>query len=172
MANIEILAPKIAQWEGGYVNDINDKGGATNMGVTLSTWQQVGYDKNHDDHIDAMDIKLLTPEDFKFVLKKYWDSWKADQIVNQSIANLLVDWVWGSGKWGIIQPQRLLGVTPDGIVGDQTIAALNKMDQANIFTQIFNARVKFLQQIVINDPSQNKFLRGWMSRLNSYTFSK
>jgi hypothetical protein len=34
----------------------------------------------------------------------YWDKWKADKIENQSIANLLVDWVWTSGKWGIIFP--------------------------------------------------------------------
>jgi len=33
--------------------------------------------------------------------KNFWDKWKADLIKDQSIANILVDWVWGSGKYGI-----------------------------------------------------------------------
>jgi lysozyme family protein len=83
MAKIEELAPIIAKWEGGYVNDKIDKGGVTNMGITIATWQQVGYDKNHDGHIDTADIKLLNKDDFKFVLKKYWNTWNADKIINR-----------------------------------------------------------------------------------------
>ena len=66
--------------------------------------------------IDADDIKLLSTADAVSVLKQnYWNRWKADQIANQSVAEILVDWVWGSGKWGIVIPQRLLKVTDDGI---------------------------------------------------------
>ena len=113
MAKIELLAPKIAKWEGGFVKDKLDKGGATNMGITLATWKQTGFDKDGDGDIDEQDIKLLNSSDFKVILKKYWDKWQADKIVNQSVAEILVDWVWGSGKWGIVIPQRLLGVTSD-----------------------------------------------------------
>lgn len=174
MAQIENLAPIIAKWEGGYVNDPTDRGGATNMGVTIGTWKQVGYDKDGDGDIDIVDIKLLNKDDFKFVLRKYWDKWKADAIKNQSIANILVDWYWGSGKWGIVIPQRLLGVTSDGIVGNQTIQALNKAidaDAEGLFKEIFSARVKFLNDIVANNPSQKKFIKGWMNRLNDFKFS-
>lgn len=174
MAQIEKLAPIIAKWEGGYVNDPTDRGGATNMGVTIGTWKQVGYDKDGDGDIDIVDIKLLSKDDFKFVLRKYWDKWKADAIKNQSIANILVDWYWGSGKWGIVIPQRLLGVTSDGIVGNQTIQAINKAIDADaevLFKEIFSARVKFLNDIVANNPSQKKFIKGWMNRLNDFKFS-
>ena len=34
MANVNKLAPWILKWEGGFVNDPDDLGGATNMGVT------------------------------------------------------------------------------------------------------------------------------------------
>jgi lysozyme family protein len=37
MARIELLAPFILKWEGGFVNDPVDLGGATNMGVTVGT---------------------------------------------------------------------------------------------------------------------------------------
>ena len=35
MADVNKLAPFILKWEGGFVNDPDDLGGATNMGVTI-----------------------------------------------------------------------------------------------------------------------------------------
>ena len=172
MAQIKNLAPKIARWEGGYVNDKTDRGGATNMGVTIGTWRQVGYDKDGDGDIDASDIKLLNTKDFEAVLRQYWNRWQGDKIINQSIAEILVDWVWGSGKWGIVIPQRLLGLKEDGVVGAVTLLKLNSQDPENIFKLIFEARVKFLNDIVKRDPTQTKFIKGWLNRLNDFKFSK
>ena len=46
MVNVYKLAPWILKWEGGFVNDPADLGGATNMGVTIGTWKSCGYDKD------------------------------------------------------------------------------------------------------------------------------
>lgn len=170
MADINKLAPIVAKWEGGYVNDPLDHGGATNMGITISTWRAVGYDKDGDGDIDETDIKLLDKKDFAAVLRKYWDRWKADEIKNQSVANLLVDWVWASGKWGIVIPQRTLKVNADGVVGPITIKAVNIQDQKKFFTDIWILRRKFLENIVVNNPSQKKFLKGWLRRLDDFKF--
>ena len=35
MANVNVLLPFILKWEGGFVNDPADAGGATNKGVTI-----------------------------------------------------------------------------------------------------------------------------------------
>lgn len=170
MADISKLVPYILKWEGGYVNDHLDKGGATNMGVTIATWKLVGYDKDGDSDIDKDDIKLLTKVDFETVLRLYWDRWKADQIANQSIANILVDWVWGSGKWGIIIPQRILGVEADGKVGSQTLTTLNAANQRSLFDKIYKTRLQFLDNLVKNNPSQSRFIKGWKNRLSDFKY--
>lgn len=167
MANIDLLVPKILKYEGGYVNNPFDKGGATNMGVTLATWQHLGHPTATEE-----DIKNLTPDDFKMVLRTYWNQWQADRIENQSIAEILVDWVWGSGVWGIKIPQRILGVADDGQVGNKTIEALNAANQADLFNEIMQHRKYFLEEIVANNSSQSIFIQGWLNRLNDYQFSE
>jgi len=172
MANCKLLAPYILKWEGGFVNDLYDRDVVTNMGVTIGIWKQVGYDKDGDGDIDVDDLRLLSTEDVvgRVLKPHYWDRWRADKILNQSVANILVDWVWGSGKWGIIIPQRLLGVTADGIVGPKTLAAVNGQDPEGFFWSIFDARVKYIDDICKRTPTNERFRRGWMNRLNDLKF--
>lgn len=173
MANVSKLLPFILSWEGGCVNDPVDKGGATNMGVTIATWRKVGYDKDGDGDIDVDDLRLISKDDvLNRVLKPhYWDKWKADQIKSQSVANILVDWVWGSGANGIKIPQKLLGLTVDGIVGPKTLAAVNSSDALVLFNTIKAEREAFLWRIVERDPTQKRFIKGWLNRLNALKFN-
>ena len=172
MADVKLLIPKILKFEGGFVDDKDDHGGATNMGVTLATWKALGYDKNGDGVINAEDIKLLNVDDFTGVLKKYyWDKWHGDDIKSQGTAELLTDWIWASGAHGIKIPQRFLGLHEDGIVGPATLRVINEFrDQKTLFTALQIERIKYVQRIADNDPSQQKFLKGWERRINSYVF--
>lgn len=172
MADIKKLSPIIAKFEGGFVNDKTDKGGATNMGVTIGTWRQLGHDKDGDGDIDVIDIRLLNSNDFALVLKRYWDKWSADGIKNQSVANLLVDWYWCSGTPGIKKPQVILGLIADGQVGPKTLAAVNAANQKDLFDKVYKSREKFLNDIVKNNPAQKKFIKGWLNRLVSFKFSE
>ena len=172
MANVNQLAPFILKWEGGFVNDPADLGGATNMGVTIGAWKSCGYDKDGDGDIDVDDLRLLTREDVvNRVLKPhYWDRWKADDIKSQSVANILDDWVWASGAHGIKIPQRLLGVSVDGIVGPKTLAAVNARNPRELFDMIKIARFDFIEDICRKRPANNKFKRGWMNRINDIAY--
>lgn len=166
MAKINLLAPFILKWEGGFVNDPLDRGGATNKGVTIAVWKSQGYDKDGDGDIDVTDLKLITEADAISIMKKnYWDRWKGDQIKDQAIANTLVDWVWGSGVHGIKKPQELLGVTADGVVGPKTIEAVNNAP-ADFLQRLYERRYKFLNDIVKNNPSQKRFIKGWTNRMD------
>jgi lysozyme family protein len=172
MAEIKKLSPIVAKWEAGFVNDSTDKGGATNMGITIGTWRQIGYDKTGDGIIDIQDIRALDEHDFSAVLKIYWNRWQANRLINQSVANILVDWVFTSGAWGIKIPQRILGLKEDGIVGPATLKAVNSANQKELFEKIFNVRKKFFIDIVRNNPSQKRFIKGWLNRLNDFKYSE
>lgn len=183
MAKVEILAPYIKKWEGGFVNDPTDRGGATNKGVTLSTYTQYckrkGYPRPTVDR-----LRRLTDAEWLDILKSmYWDRWQADRIESQCVANILVDWVWGSGVYGITIPQRLLGVQRDGVVGDVTLGALNGRGSA-FFERLYAARVQYLHDITNSSVrryearlgrkaterellryTNKRFLKGWLNRL-------
>ena len=60
MPSVEEVAAQIVAREGGYVNDPDDPGGATNFGVTIGTMKALGLDLNKDGRIDAQDVKALT----------------------------------------------------------------------------------------------------------------
>ena len=166
MADYRKLKPFILRWEGGYINDQADLGKQTNKGVTLSTYRSV-FGKNKT----VSDLKKITDEQWEFIFKKfYWDKWKADDIKDQNVANILVDWLWCSGSYGIKIPQRVLGVSVDGIVGSKTIAAINARDGRELFDTIKQERKDFIDRICQTRPQNRKFKNGWMNRINSLTY--
>ena len=167
MADARKLVPFILKWEGGFANDPVDRGGATNKGITLKTYQY-HFGKNKT----VNDLKNITDEEWFEIYKiDFWDRWKGDEINNQSIANLLVDWVWASGKYGITNAQRILKVTADGIVGKKTIEALNSYpNQRMLFSRLLTERLSYINRIVKANPSQKKFLNGWKNRILEFKY--
>ena len=162
MADYRILKPFILKWEGGFVNDPNDSGGATNKGVTLATFRKF---KGTSATVD--ELKAITDEDWTAIFKDmFWGKCRADEINSQAVANLIVDWYWMSGTNAIKYVQRLIGTTEDGIVGKQTLARLNAKGDG-LAPQIYDYRKDFYHRIVANRPTQKRFLRGWLDRLNA-----
>lgn len=167
MAEAQKLVPLVLRWEGGFVNDPDDSGGATMKGVTLATFRKFyGANKTIDD------LKRITEAQWLHIFKTgYWDVFRGDDIDNQSVANMCVDWLYNSGTAAIKRVQKIVGVVDDGIVGDKTVAAINARQAEPLFEQIKAARIAFVETIARNNPSQRKFLQGWKNRINSYTYA-
>ena len=136
-------------------------------GVTLAVYTAYRAKKGKKTPTQQ-DLKNISQEEWTDILKTmYWDRWKADQINNQSIANLLVDWVWTSGLYGIKYPQKVLGVKDDGIVGPKTLEAINNYpDQKALFNKLWLRRKEHFVSIANSRPANKKFLKGWLNRLN------
>ena len=140
-------------------------------GVTLETFRKVyGASKT------ASDLKKITDEQWHHIYKKYyWDDCKADQINNQSVANLLVDFAYNSGVSRAVQKiQTIVGTKADGIMGNMTLAAINsyKQGQWALFDKLKVSRIAFLNAIVNNDPKQSVNLHGWLRRVGNIQYGK
>lgn len=190
MANVEKFVPFILRFEAGVVapgltneqlferarktgfaNDPDDLGGATMIGVTLDTYtaycRRKGYPRP-----TVVRLHGIPYAQWLDILKTmYWDRWKADQISSQSVAEILVDWVWASGKYGITIPQRVLGVAADGIVGVKTLAAVNARSPERLFAEIMAERKAYIDRICASRPANNKFKKGWLNRLNAMHYA-
>lgn len=169
MADYKVIIPFILKWEGGYVDIKEDRGGATNKGVTIATFRSVyGKDKT------TQDLKSITDEQWNYIFKKlFWDKCKCTGITDQSVANIIVDYAWGSGiSRAIKDVQTMVGTSVDGICGPKTIAAINRTDPPALFDKIKARRIQFYNNIVKANPSQSKFLKGWTNRVNSLVYGK
>ena len=170
MADPKKLIPFILRWEGGFVNDPDDLGGATNKGITIGTFREYRKRKGLPSPT-VQELKDLSENDWYKIFKTmYWDRWRGDEIKSQSVANILIDWVWASGVHGIRRPQAILGVSVDGIVGAKTIAALNAAYPDRLFEAIKADRAKFIDEICKARPKNEKYRKGWMNRINAIKY--
>ena len=161
MADFMKYAPLLHSLEKGISNRASDRGGFTVDGVTLATFRQFyGQDKTE------ADLRNMTRPQWRHIMKTgYWDVCKADQIEDQKLAELIVDWCVNSGTARIRNVQSILEVRPDGCVGPVTLGAINGGDTAELYRRIMAARTGWFERIVRNDPRQMVNLRGWMNRL-------
>lgn len=137
----------------GYVNDPSDRGGETKFGVARTA--------NPD-----LNITNLTWEQAKAVyFVRYWLAGKCDRMPGR-IAVLHFD---GCVNHGIGRAakflQRAVGAYVDGQIGSQTIAQIGMYDEVGVCQNICNDRANFYRQIAASNPSQNRFLSGWLRRI-------
>lgn len=169
LENWKELAAFVLEREGGYCNRKADKGGPTNKGVTLTTYRSVfGQNKTIED------LKRITDAEWEYIFKKfYWDKCKADYIQDKSVAFILVDWGYNSGvKTAVTHLQRIVKTTADGIMGKQTLQAVNTRSPLPLFGALKQDRIAFYRAIVAKNPSQKVFLKGWLNRVNHFAYGK
>lgn len=165
MAKSEILKPFILAFEGGFVNDPDDRGGATNKGVTIATYRHVfGAGKT------VTELKNITDAEWDIVFRSmYWCQMRGDDIQDQSIANIIVDFAWASGVVRASKClQKAVGTKQDGVVGAKTLKAVNGSDPKALFKTLHALRENYIKAIA--KGTQRKFLKGWTNRLNAIQY--
>jgi lysozyme family protein len=168
MADFNLYAPKLQMVEGGFSNHPEDFGKATMKGVTLATYRSYcGEEKT------VKDLMNISHGTWKNIMKDmYWDKCLADEIENQSVAEIVVDWCVNSGMVGLRKVQEIVDTKPDGIAGPKTLAAINGSEQSELFDRIMSARKQFYVNIVKRNPRQKVFMNGWMNRLLMFKFEE
>jgi len=141
----------------GYVNIKQDRGGETKYGIA----------QNSNTQISVRDLDLNAA--MNVYHEQYWLKGKCNQLPYAlSIMHFDGCVNHGVGRANKIL-QESLSVDADGIIGQQTIAAINNYDEQEIIQKISDIRTNFYHRIVQRDASQKIFLNGWLGRISRVT---
>ena len=158
--NFDKCLEMLLEHEGGYVNNVNDRGGMTNLGVTKRVYDEwIGRESTEQEMRD------LTPDDVAPIYKKnYWDRVKGDQLPS-GVDWCAFDWAVNSGSGRPAKAiQRAVGATQDGAIGNQTLGLVAEKDPKFIIDYVYTVRQAFYESL----DDYKHFGRGW-SRRNTET---
>lgn len=175
MASFNTFLPVLLRFEGGFVDNPADPGGATNKGVTMQTFRDaamplLGVAPTLDN------LKGLSDEQAGVIYKKmYWDKARADDIESQDLANIVVDFQVNAGANAIRLLQRVLnaaGATPalaaQGVMDEPTLRAVQSLDQRDLYSRFRQGRIDYYRDLVARRPQLQCFLKGWLNRVNAF----
>ena len=157
--NFEQCLALVLKSEGGFVNNVKDPGGMTNLGVTKAVWENwVGHP------VTEADMRALGPKDVAPLYKaNYWDKIGGDSLL-LGIDYAVFDMAVNSGVSRAAKTlQQVLGVGADGKIGQATINACEAANAREVATGVCEERLAFLQSL----PTYDTFGRGWANRVAS-----
>lgn len=148
----------ILKTEGGYVDHPRDPGGATNLGIThrtLANWRGVPS-------VTKADVRNLTVDEAMAIYKdQYWDTVRGDRLP-RGLDYAVFDYAVNSGPSKAAKDlQRVLGVSVDGIVGAETLAAAHAASAVQTIEDLSERRYAFVKGL----STFGTFGRGWTRRI-------
>lgn len=167
MTEERIIADILAR-EGGFVHHPDDKGGATNHGVTqaaLAEWRM------HP--VTVEDVRALTEAEAGRIYRdRYIRKPGFHHIEDDNLRALAIDCAVHHGPAGAVRLlQRALGFLvgqQDGIFGPVTHAAVEAADAKRLYLRLCAERARKFGRIITDDRRQAAFAAGWMNRLASF----
>lgn len=162
MADFTQAFERMIRNEGGYVLHTvkGDRGGMTYSGIARKSWPNwTGW--------NALDNGESPPAEMvrRFYHAYFWRPVQGNGIISQRVAQTLFDFGVNAGvKTATILAQTVAGSTPDGIMGEKTLSAINAMDEDKFVMAYTLAKLARYAQIVTRDRGQQKFLLGWLNR--------
>ena len=173
MANLETfdeIIEVVLEHEGGYVDDPDDRGGATNWGVTQAVYENfVGY------KCDKEEIKNMDEDTAKEIYyEKFWKPSRADKLPAE-VRETYFDMVVNHGQGGAVKilqqacnnkrkPENYIDL--DGGIGPNTIRAAKNLknwelqvERSGYYWNLVFKGSKYTQR-----TTQVKFIRGWIRR--------
>ena len=163
--NFDLAMQFVQKVEGGYSNHPNDRGGQTNYGITQGIFYQAKKLEIINNAVNS--VIDLTLEDAEKIYKEmFWDKINGDALPT-ALSIALFDTAVNMGVGtSVMILQNILNVTQDGIIGLQTLSAIENYN-GNLVADFLNARELRYETIAQDNPSQGVFLRGWLNRVNS-----
>lgn len=187
MKSVQELAAEIVAREGGFVDDPDDPGGATNHGVTLATLRRLGLDLTGDGKSDLQDLRRLTAAQARDIFIRHYFHRPGLAALPEVLQPPVFDMYVNAGAQAVKVLQRLLSemgfpCEADGQIGPQTIRAAQLAAEAapdHLADAYGIARRNYYYALADARPASRKFARrrdggkgGWILRAEEFISPK
>ena len=183
MQTIDQITDQILRTEGGFVNDPDDPGGATNHGVTIHTMRRLGLDLTGDGAVTVADVKALTRAQAGEIFQDHYFHKPRIDALPEPLQASVYDMYVNAGSNAVRILQGLLqdmgyDIAKDGVIGPQTIRTTHAaFDEAEDFlVDAYGiARRNYYYAIGDRRPASRKYARrrnggkgGWITRAEKF----
>lgn len=153
--------------------------GLTFMGIyevanpSWSGWKQIKTAINAYGDLKKASIALYNDDALvnlvaSFYKKTYWDALCLDDANSQLKANELFCFAVNVGvKSAVRVLQNMLGLTSDGIMGQETLRALNNCNEQAFDVDFDRAEIAYYRNLIRKNPHLGVYERGWENRARS-----
>lgn len=183
MKTVREIAEEIVSREGGFVNDPDDPGGATNFGVTIHTMRSLGLDLDRDGDVDVADVGLMTRARAVDIFIEHYFVRPRIAELPEALQASVFDMQVNAGSNAVKILQRLVTdmgfpATVDGVIGPATLRAVRAAHDAapaHIADAYAIARRNYYLRLADARPASRKFARsraggkgGWIKRAEEF----
>ena len=172
-SDIDSMIAELIKREGGFTDKAADRGGPTNMGITLATLAESRGQAVTVDEVRALSEK----EAAKIYRQRFYADPRIDSLPEALQPAVLDAGVMSGPKAAIEWLQRVASVfgrevAVDGVLGSYTVSAVNRAIQIHglhfVIAAFTAARVRFYRELVEREPAQAVFLAGWIWRARGF----
>lgn len=183
MRDLRELAAEIVAREGGFVNDPNDPGGATNFGVTIHTMRRLGLDLTGDGAVTEADVRALTPDQAIDIFLEHYHRRPGIGGLPEMLQPSVFDMYVNAGGNAVRVLQRLLvamgyDLDVDGVIGPQTLSAAEaaaRIAPDHLADAYGIARRDYYYHLADQRPASRRYARrrdggkgGWIVRAEAF----
>lgn len=183
MRNVHDIAREIVAREGGFVNDPDDAGGATNHGVTLGTLLRLGLDLTGDGRVNEADVRRLDGAEAERIFVEHYFRRPRIADLPEALQASVFDMYVNAGANAVKVLQRLLNemgydLVVDGAIGPMTVAAAHgaAVPDAGLLADAYGiARRNYYYSLADARPASRKYARrrgggkgGWILRAEEF----
>jgi lysozyme family protein len=141
--------------EGGWVNNPNDPGGETNLGVTKRVWEEwVGHPVETMKNLTEAEVAPLYEQ-------KYWRPCYGE-VLPRGLDFVVFSMGVNAGPGRSVKLlQSAIGCVPDGIIGPKTRELILASNSATLIAKFSEARREYYRSL----KTFPIFGKGWLSRV-------